>query len=415
MLDQSFSLKCLKHILKKGDVKHFRLWNSCDSNEKKNNEISAICNNINSPSFRFPNFREKIIKGKVIYSAPDATVLLLLRKLDRNIRAVYKVKQANRDEIIHQVKSLLKEGCVYSVLRLDISSCYDSVDRKKILDKVEKDSILSYTSRYLLKQLFSILPFCSQTGVPRGLSVSATLNELFLRDLDKKIKNLPHVYYYARYVDDMVIFSYREEDKVKKDIFGVITDFGIKLNEKKEQYISCYSGTQNKNNNDFGSFDFLGYHIQSQLYLKKNNVWREVKIDIAETKIKKIKTRIIHAFIDFTKNNQLDLLEKRLKFLCGNYFLVKGDEGHLLGGIYYNYSHLTDNSGSLQELDHFFYKILFSRKGSLGNKLNLKLKNSQRKKMARLSFQVGFKKRWSHNVKPDEMRLLHRCWIYEKN
>ncbi|BCG63327.1 MAG: hypothetical protein methR_P1029 [Methyloprofundus sp.] len=155
MLDQSFSLKCLKYILKKEDVKRFRLWNSSDPEEDKDNKISDISNKINSPSFCFPSFREKITKGKTIYSVPDVTTLLLLRKLDRNIRAIYKVKQANRDEIIHQVKSLLKEECFYSVLRLDISSCYESVDRKAILDKIDQNSILSYTSRNLLNRKYS--------------------------------------------------------------------------------------------------------------------------------------------------------------------------------------------------------------------------------------------------------------------
>jgi hypothetical protein len=415
MLDQAFSLKCLKHLLKKEDVKHFRLWNSSDSDDDKDNVILGFSNIINSGAFNFPVFREKITKGKTIYSAPDATTLLLLRKLDRNMRAIYKVKQANRNEIIHQVKSLLKEGCFYSVLRLDISSCYESVDRKAILDKIDQNSILSYTSRNLLNQLFCIPQFKSQTGVPRGLSVSATLNELFLRDLDRKIKNLPHVYYYARYVDDIIIFSYHEAAKVKEDVFNIVTNFGLELNQHKERSIECYNGTIKKNSDLFKGFDFLGYFLQSQLYLKESGNWRKVKIGIAEIKIKKIKSRIVHAFIDFTKNNHLGLLEKRLKFLTGNYLLKKGEESHLLGGVYYNYSHLTDDAGSLQELDLFFQKVLFSRQGSLGKKLNLKLNNSQRKNLVKLSFYNGFKERWSHSIQPSEMRLLHRCWIYEKN
>ena len=46
MLDQLFSLKCLKHILKKEDVKHFRLWSPSDSDEEKDNKISAIYDGI---------------------------------------------------------------------------------------------------------------------------------------------------------------------------------------------------------------------------------------------------------------------------------------------------------------------------------------------------------------------------------
>ena len=212
----------------------------------------------------------------------------------------------------------------------------------------------------------------------------------------------------------MIIFSYHEKDEARRDVIKTINEFGLELNQHKETSIECYSSI-NKNDDTYSSFEFLGYYLQSRAYLKDAKKWRNVKIGIAGTKVKKIKSRIVHAFIDFTKNNQLTLLEKRLKFLSGNYLLKQGEESHLLGGVYYNYSHLTDDAGSLQELDLFFQKILFSRQGSLGKKLNLKLNNSQRKNLVKLSFYNGFKERWSHSIQPSEMRLLHRCWIYEKN
>lgn len=147
------------------DVARFRMWHPSDD---RNAIMTGISTEINDPDFFFPAFQEKIMRGKTIYSAPDSTTMLALRKLDRNIRAIYKVKQANRDDMVNQVKSLLREGCSFTVLRLDIRSFYESIDRGKVLDWISRDSIVSYTSRVIMKKLFDAPQFINMSGLPRG-------------------------------------------------------------------------------------------------------------------------------------------------------------------------------------------------------------------------------------------------------
>ena len=63
---------------------------------------------------------------------------LVLRKIYRNIETIYKLTQSNRDKIISQIEILLKEKCPYWILKLDIKSFYESIDKQKIIDDLKK-------------------------------------------------------------------------------------------------------------------------------------------------------------------------------------------------------------------------------------------------------------------------------------
>ena len=54
-------------------------------------------------------------------------------------------------------------------------------------------------------------------GIPRGIGISAYLSELYMRDIDIKIKSLEDVIYYARYVDDIIVIICPKTESTKKD------------------------------------------------------------------------------------------------------------------------------------------------------------------------------------------------------
>lgn len=410
MLDQAFSPSCLLRLVKPEDVARFRLWRPGDDQDAI---MAGIAAEINDPAFSFPDFQEKIMRGKTIYSAPDAVTILALRKLDRNIRAIYKVKQANRDAMVHQVKSLLREGCSFTVLRLDISSFYESIDRTKLLDKIARDSIVSYTSRSIFKKIFKSTQFDYLSGLPRGLGVSATLAELYVRSLDQKIQALKHVYFYGRYVDDMVVFTHAPGEEVVEEIKRVLDSLGLKLNPDKKEIIEC-SRDKNLNDEKLKCFDFLGYRFGCNMFLTKEGDWRNVAVRIATSKMKKIKSRIAHSFISYSAVPDFQLLLKRLRFLTDSHTLRKGIDGGLKGGIYYNYNHI-DNVKDLIELDSFLIRLIFSKKGSIGKKLGPQLNAIQRRKLVKLSFRAAFEGRFSQGRLWGSMKEIRNGWIYEKN
>lgn len=96
-----------------------------------------------------------------------------------------------------------------------------------------------------------------------------------------------------------------------------------------------------------------------------NGKFSELRVSIAEKKVIKIKTRVIKAFLDFSKNKNFGLLEKRIQFLTGNYSIRKSEEGNSLrAGIYYNYLQVTDTD-IFNELNQLLKKTIFSKKSKL--------------------------------------------------
>src|SRR5690606_21970030 len=100
---------------------------------------------------------------------------LLIRKLNDNIKRIYKDEQANRKVIIQQVQTLLGETATFWIIKTDIKSFYESIDRNKILKKLKNDAMLSYYSVRLIEKIFEAPQLINNQGLPRGLNISSTL------------------------------------------------------------------------------------------------------------------------------------------------------------------------------------------------------------------------------------------------
>lgn len=99
-----------------------------------------------------------------------------------------------------------------------------------------------------------------------------------------------------------------------------------------------------------------------------------------------------------------------MKFLTGNFSVKKGNDGNdLKAGIYYNYSYITDLK-VFDNLNTFYRKLLFSKKGSLGVKLNAKLNIQQKDQLSKYSFKYGFLKKIYTSFTFDEMSDIKKCW-----
>ena len=67
---------------------------------------------------------------------------------------------------------------------------------------------MSNETKQLLEKIFNKVQ--QPNGLPRGLNISATLAELYMKDFDHNIVTTDGVFYYSRFVDDIIIFSYKE-------------------------------------------------------------------------------------------------------------------------------------------------------------------------------------------------------------
>ena len=82
---------------------------------------------------------------------------------------------------------------------------------------------------YLLKKVFENPILAGKSGVPRGMNISATMSELYMRKFDRWIRSFDSVYFYARFVDDIIVFS-----NSLKDSLILIANLNSQLSELAE-------------------------------------------------------------------------------------------------------------------------------------------------------------------------------------
>lgn len=405
-MKQNFNCQELLKYLKKGELIRNEL-------EKADVifEIDELEKKILDESFQFDiKFNDEF------YFIENISQKLLVRKLNDNIKRIYKDEQANRKFIIHQVKTLLNETAPFWIIKTDIKSFYESIDRDRIFRKLKNDAMLSYYSVFLIKKIFEHPDIISQTGLPRGLNISSSLSEIYMRNFDKAIQRYKDVYYYARFVDDIIIFLNNKQSAINlfESLNEIISNekLDLKINDDKTELFDGLNFKILKKGYNkrpiHNNIEYLGY----KFYLNENENKRENKlqISIADKKIRKIKTRIIRSYLDYINNNDFELLKKRVKFLTGNYGISKSHDGSILkAGIHFNYTHIN-NFAILKELNVFHKKIIYSKKGSIGIKLNPKLSDSQKGILKKHCFLSGHKNKTYNSFSYVQMGQIIKCW-----
>ena len=423
MLDQSFSEKnFLKLIKKNSDIGRYSIGSS---SEAIKNNFEALANEISDYSFTFEQFQKFKINGIFFYRTNEYRNEFILRKMSDNFRRLYKISQADRGKIIEQTKTLLLEDTPKFIIRLDIKKFYESIDKELLYQQIFNDPLPSHQTKELLRKILLDGYFEHKKGLPRGLSISAVLSEYYLRDFDAFVKNLEGVYYYARYVDDIIIFSYKPALSINKLVKNYLSEHKkLELNTVKSQDIlkvccNCYEGCTCSNSckcrakcnckptpEQCNELDYLGYKFIFSKVPDKNS---SLKITLASKKVKKIKCRIANSFIDYNKTQDIELLANRIKFLTGNYSISKGKEGNLNSGIYYNYP-MIDIDDDLIALNSFLYAMIHSKNGYIGAKLKNNLTNIQRNILITNSFKFGFDSKKINKFKRNEIQKIKRIW-----
>lgn len=395
------------------------------SNEKK------IMTTLTSASYRteedvkFSAISAIPFKSKKIFRVNCGQEKLIIRKLNDNIKRIYGVKQSNRSDITKQILALLQEANPFNAIRVDIKDFYESIDFSNATSKIHFDTILSPTSKRILKSLESH-PNLNGT-IPRGINISATLTELYMREFDRCIRQHPGVYFYSRYVDDILIFCFTDE---LLDITKVAEFLppGLKINSQKcSTHIvncRCKRTCKCKNNckcapnckcridlNSYEKLEYLGYEYRfPDIHRTEKYEQRKVEVGLSRRKIARIKKRIILSLLDYTKNNDQLLLIDRLKTLTGNCeFEVKGSI-KVRSGLAYNYQLLTDPQKELEGLTLFLRKSIHSKKGSLGKKLNKCLSPILRSHLGKLCFYHAYSNKITYYFDSKRLATIRECW-----
>lgn len=339
-------------------------------------EISDI---VNSSSFRF-ELKKLKIKGKEAFSI-DTTKhaqFFAIKQLQYNLRNVFKVRQANRHQILSNIKIFLDSKIPVYVIRTDISGFYESIPQKSLIKSVVENSLLNYKSKSFIRGILreyettkdkSLIP--ENYGVPRGIGISSYLSELYMRDLDKKLSSRKEIIYYARYVDDIfIILSSLPNRKTLQsyydDIVALFNDYELTLKQpgigNKCELIDMYSSLNLK----LQKIEYLGYCIE----IERINGKIDCKFRMKKEKLDNIKKKMDNAIKHFNdlsvinvKQAYRDLMDS-LDYITGNIALNKTKSG-VKTGLYYSNDLLDNDLPDLKGLTRY----LHSRKVEPYNKL----------------------------------------------
>ena len=386
-----------KQIREENDFdKRKELYTKRKAIKKERNEIieqklEEISNQINQHCI-------KILKGKDYggqsYKFEDNVCnFFISKKIQKNIRETYKVRQSSRYAILSQLINLLEDNCPKYVIRTDIKNFYESIPQKILLEKINNDYLLSIKSTKFINQILeSYNGLTGQTdadttiGVPRGIGISAYLSELFMRNVDNQIQELDDIIYYARYVDDIIAIFVPQSKKVDDNylkkylirIKEIVEKEKLFINEektKKYNLLNSLSSNNLKNN----SINYLGYEIGSTS--------NKLVIELSKNKIDKYIKRIKLSFEYFSKKRHhnrkkaFKLLSARIKYLTSNTKL-RNNKDKVFVGIYYSNPFLNSDK-SLKKLQD-----------ELEENINqTELTDKQKQKIKAYSFIDGFKKR----------------------
>ena len=343
-------------------------------------ELQRISKQTTSKGFTI-SLNQRTRAGKFIYSIPPTSPApyYAIRQISRNIRSLYKIRPANRDEIVPHVVNLMSDGFPYFVVRTDISQFFESIPHDSLLRTIQSDRLVSTTTSKFIKQIlysYSTLSGTGKMGIPRGLGLSSDLAELFMRRIDERISQHPNVVFYARYVDDIIVFFAPTLATKEADFRALVRDSisenGLSQNPRKTEHFTVSERVR--------AFDYLGYRF--------SRANKQTTIEISDNRLAKMKSRVsasVKAFEREKVNNSkaaYRILLKRLKFLTGNTQLNNTKQNAYVGAYFSN--RFINDLTRLEQLD-----------AHLGTETSA-LPPSLLRKIAGLSFKSGFQERTFH-------------------
>ncbi|QCB37847.1 RNA-directed DNA polymerase [Sphingobium sp. PAMC28499] len=284
---------------------------------------------------------------------------------------------------------------------------------------------ISQTASKALESFLDVHCHGQTHGVPRGLSISAVLAEVAMQEFDKQVKLHPSVYRYFRFSDDMLIFSYETDFDLDKFLNEILPS-GLSLNKRKNEKIIFRNRKKDKS---YQSIEYLGYdfHVSEKIERDTPNP-RQISVCIADSKIKKMKSRIILSLKDFRKNPDPALLVDRIKFLTSNYSVrrtginVIGPKRSVRSGIFFNYNlcksadipEVPDYKKSLKHLDGFLNSIIFSPNSEFFAATSTKLSHLHKQMIKECSFLKGFEVPMMAKFKPQRIGAIKSAWAYAR-
>lgn len=343
-------------------------------------EIDSWCETcrtaIQNETYDFSSFSREVYsqsgKKRVIYSFPKLSVEnMLSHYLKCQLDRAFHIKYASRSKIINLLFNTLvatKNMNDFVIVRADFKSFFDSVKSEYVYEKYILPSIIKREDKQLLKKYVENFKYCYA-----GLCLSSGMTEIVCKDFDIVLKaklSEYGVFFYERYVDDMLIMfnNYISENIIKsiirETIVEVFDSCPVRLSSGpgKFSYISRRRLAQSQ------SFNFLGYEF---FILKQSKSNGEELIGfeygIAEKKRNKYSNMIERAFITYKRTRDEEVFRQQLKIFSSRVVIARQILGSsfdwLTKGVIANYNELQNfcdylNADTRVFLEDLFYQLL---------------------------------------------------------
>lgn len=334
--------------------------------------------------------------GKNLFILQDLQSNLLVRITNNILSRFINHPIYNREEEIRQLSVLMRTEPQAKIFRTDIKSFFEAINFEESIEKLREDG---YNNLPSLKVICSICAFAKtngHNGLPRGISISSTLANYFMKDFDYAMREIDSCCYYSRYVDDIIVVFTSENINIK-DVVIEKLPLGLSLNPEK---------TQIQIIGNKGTLEYLGYAI---------NLENGDQISIAKNKLNKTKTRICKAIINFNKDLNYSLFFKRLLFLtCNTRMRMSGREKPVIVGYRFSYPLCNRDLvlDQMKSLDKFLHNILNSKNYNPSKKMMGKLTNNQLQEINRLSFYNGYVLSIKTKLTRFEIADIKKAWKY---
>ncbi|MGZ0079657.1 antiviral reverse transcriptase Drt3a [Methylomonas sp. YC3] len=421
MHDQTFSKKSLERMFQKRD---FIGLGTPHDQEIFREKILSLA--VDSANISFGKISNPLIKfqlgGKAVFKFCQLSDELIARKLCANIKRSFRSITVGRSQIVGNLRLLLEEGIPFRVYRLDIKSFYESFEPSYVLFIINNLHRLSPHSKTLMQNLLSCHASLGGKGVPRGLSLSAPLSDLLMHSFDMGMQSNEDVFFYSRYVDDIILITSARETATKfvRDVKKLLPP-GLSLNQYKRNIESADKQVSPKKSSDLDDiplfcFDYLGYAFlirepQKDSKTRPGDHYRSVTVDVAAKKVTRFKTRIARSFIDFSKTGDFVLLKDRIKFLTKNFSVYNAKAGgKKIAGIFHSYPLISNDANALRNLDYFLKNAVISKSGRIFSKSSLRLSAKQKRELLAHSFVRGHAERQFVYFSGSRLKEIQKCW-----
>jgi hypothetical protein len=414
-MDQAFAIHTLRACVRRIDFFNFPHLKNPSALDA---EIAAAIAFLDEPSAHISEVLYSTLRGKPVARASTYRAALALRKVDLNLRYCAGDVAEDRREVVLSLKGILAEGVPYRLYKLDVRKFFESTDPSYVLELLANaEKGVSLGTRRAVSEVLKYHALCGHSGIPRGLAISSTIAELVMSSFDRVVESHHEVFYYRRYVDDItLVTSQREEPAAFLKFLEQSLPKGLEFKRAKGSGFSVkrFRSTDAKVNKIpvFETFDYLGYqfNVATDKHRIETLGRREVWLDIADSKVSKIKTRIVKALLAFHSDGDFDLLDRRIRHLTSNLSLLDRSRGiRRVVGIHYNYP-LVDykETQALIALDRFLQNALISNKGRVFR--HVVLTPSQNARLRKYSFLAGAKGRHFFQMSVRSLGQVQRAW-----